>query len=148
MANNDPSGYYRALNVPPNATSEAIKAAYRNLAKKLHPDVSNGVDTTAAFQSVQEAYGVLGDDNRRAQYDASGAVPSGQSHSQGASQRHIDPVTCSDCGCITAQPRFKVFYFVIGYLFGAYKKPIRGIYCAGCDLKTAMKATITTVFLG
>lgn len=66
--------YYKILNVSENASREEIKSAYRKLASKHHPD--RGGDT-ATFQSIQQAYDVLGDDNKRAQYDASKNNPFG-----------------------------------------------------------------------
>lgn len=63
--------YYDVLHVPPDASREAIKTAYRGLALKLHPDTRpNDPDASVQFMLVQNAYDVLGDASRRAQYDA------------------------------------------------------------------------------
>lgn len=58
--------YYEILGVDKSSTLEQIKQAYRKLASKFHPD--KGGDTEK-FQEIQEAYGVLGDAQRRAEYD-------------------------------------------------------------------------------
>ena len=58
--------YYQILGVDRNASADDIKLAYRRLANRHHPD--RGGDT-AAFQEIQEAYAVLGDEQRRSQYD-------------------------------------------------------------------------------
>jgi curved DNA-binding protein len=65
---------YEILGVPRNATQEEIKRAYRRLAKQYHPDRNPG-DKSAEqrFKEVQAAYEVLGDPERRAQYDRFGA---------------------------------------------------------------------------
>ncbi|MDX2198695.1 MAG: DnaJ C-terminal domain-containing protein [Phycisphaerae bacterium] len=64
---------YSILGVPRTATADEIKRAYRELAKKYHPD-RNRNDSTAEerFKEVQAAYEVLGDAERRAQYDRFG----------------------------------------------------------------------------
>lgn len=61
--------YYQRLGITPTATQVEIQRAYRQLAKKLHPD-SSGQETTEAFQLLNEAYKVLNDPGLRRQYDA------------------------------------------------------------------------------
>lgn len=60
--------YYQILGVEPTADEETIKRAYRRLARELHPDVDSGDEE--AFKDLAEAYGVLGDPQKRSQYDA------------------------------------------------------------------------------
>ena len=61
--------YYETLGVKPDASAAEIKAAYRKLARKYHPDVSKEPDAEARFKAVNEANEVLGDAKKRAQYD-------------------------------------------------------------------------------
>jgi curved DNA-binding protein len=61
--------YYEALGVEPGAGEAEIKAAYRRLARKYHPDVSKEKGAEEKFKSVNEAYEVLRDKDKRAQYD-------------------------------------------------------------------------------
>lgn len=65
----DPQGYYRLLGLPPTATSEEIKLAFRDMAKKLHPDHGGRGADAETFRRLLEAYEVLRDDGRRAAYD-------------------------------------------------------------------------------
>jgi DnaJ-class molecular chaperone len=64
--------YYRILGVPENASQAEIKKAFRKLAFQHHPDTNPGNEREAAerFKEINEAYGVLGDENKRRQYDA------------------------------------------------------------------------------
>lgn len=61
--------YYAVLGVSDTATAEEIKKAYRKLARKYHPDVSKEDDADARFKDVGEAYEVLKDPEKRAEYD-------------------------------------------------------------------------------
>jgi molecular chaperone DnaJ len=67
--------YYAVLGVPRDADDAALKRAYRNLARAYHPDKNPG-DKKAEerFKEVSEAYGVLSDPDKRAQYDRFGTV--------------------------------------------------------------------------
>ena len=64
--------YYKILGVPRNASREDIKRAYRRLAHQHHPDKQGGNE--AKFKEINEAYQVLGDEKKRAQYDQFGTV--------------------------------------------------------------------------
>jgi molecular chaperone DnaJ len=65
--------YYETLSVPRTADSDEIRKAYRKLARKYHPDLNPG-DKAAEerFKKVQEAYGILSDDNKKKIYDQYG----------------------------------------------------------------------------
>ena len=61
--------YYTILGVKPTDDLKTIKTAYRRLARKYHPDVSKEPDAEAKFKDLAEAWEVLKDDQRRAEYD-------------------------------------------------------------------------------
>lgn len=65
--------YYKTLGVARDADKDAIKRAYRRLARKYHPDVSKEADAEARFKELGEAYEVLSDPEKRAAYDQLGA---------------------------------------------------------------------------
>lgn len=62
--------YYKTLGVEKGASKDEIKKAFRKLAAKYHPDKKTGDE--AKFKEVSEAYAVLSDDKKRAEYDAYG----------------------------------------------------------------------------
>ncbi|MBX5464660.1 MAG: molecular chaperone DnaJ [Clostridia bacterium] len=65
--------YYEVLGVGPNASQEEIKAAFRRLARRYHPDAHpDDPEAEAKFKEINEAYQVLGDPEKRAQYDRFG----------------------------------------------------------------------------
>lgn len=67
---------YKTLGLSPEADAAAVKAAYRKLALKYHPDRNNGNDDACKhFQEIGRAYSVLGDAKLRAIYDRTGQVP-------------------------------------------------------------------------
>ena len=63
--------YYKSLGVARNASKEEIKKAYRELAHKYHPDKGGDAER---FKEINEAYQVLSNDEKRAQYDQFGRV--------------------------------------------------------------------------
>ncbi|WP_342399316.1 molecular chaperone DnaJ [Weizmannia sp. FSL W8-0676] len=64
--------YYEVLGVAKDASKDEIKKAYRKLSKKYHPDINKAPDAAEKFKEIQEAYEVLSDDQKRAQYDQFG----------------------------------------------------------------------------
>lgn len=61
--------YYAVLGVKPDADDKAIKTAYRKLARQYHPDVSTHAEAENKFKDIAEAYEVLHNAERRAEYD-------------------------------------------------------------------------------
>ena len=69
--------YYSVLGISKNATQEEIKKAYRNLAFKYHPDRNpDNKEAEEKFKKISEAYDVLGDEKKRAEYDRFGSAGS------------------------------------------------------------------------
>ena len=68
--------YYRVLELPKNASGQELKNAYRKLAMQYHPDRNPGKEKWAheKFKEINEAYGVLGDPQKREQYDHFGTA--------------------------------------------------------------------------
>jgi len=71
--------YYEVLGVDKNSSQEDIKKAYRKLAKEYHPDMNKGdKKAEAKFKEINEAYEVLGNANKKKQYDMFGHAANGQ----------------------------------------------------------------------
>ena len=64
--------YYQILGIPDNSSQDEIKRVFRKLAFKHHPDTNPGNEKQAEkkFKEINEAYGVLGDSDKRLQYDS------------------------------------------------------------------------------
>jgi len=68
----EPRDYYEVLGVPRDADAKAIKDAFRQLALKYHPDRNKAPDASDRFKEIAEAYAVLSDPGKRAEYDSRG----------------------------------------------------------------------------
>ena len=148
MSEKDPKGYYKLLGVQPDAPASVIKAAYRALAMDLHPDRNPNKDTTSKFQALQGAYAALSDEKLRQQYDADSSIPNAEPTSGDKKYKPPDPIVCSKCSAVSAQPRYKVFWTVYAYVIGATRKPYQGVFCSKCEIKVALQSSAITLVTG
>lgn len=72
MSNSNKRDYYEVLGVPKTASKDEIKDAYRKLALQYHPDRNKAPEAEEKFKEISEAYAVLSDEEKRAQYDQLG----------------------------------------------------------------------------
>ena len=75
--------YYKILGVDKSASKDDIKKAFRKIAHEHHPDKGGGEASNDKFKQASEAYSVLGDDNKRKQYDTYGQAGAGFNPGQG-----------------------------------------------------------------
>ena len=144
-AHSDNRNYYRILGVLVDASAEEVKRAYRRLAKELHPDRHpNAPDATAKFQALNEAHAVLSDPESRARYDAACIA----AETPNEPRQSIDPITCSSCGVVSAQPRYIIFWYVISLLLVTSRRTMQGVFCPSCAPKKAFQASAITWLLG
>jgi len=107
--------YYAILGVDKNADGEAIKKRYRKLARELHPDKTKGDKTLEErFKAVSEAYDILSDDKKRAEYDQARTLFQQGGIPNGGFQGNFSAGGFGDLGDI------------FGNLFGGQRGPRRG----------------------
>ena len=100
--------YYAILEVDKDATTDQIRKAFQQKARKLHPDVNKEPDAEERFKEVSEAYAVLSDDDKRRRYDAMrSGMPFG-----GAAGGYASPAGTAGAGSYDADP------FGWGFPFG------------------------------
>lgn len=81
---------YEILGVSKDASESEIKKAFRRRARELHPDVNKAADAEDQFKELNEAYDVLSDPNKRAQYDRFGTIPSAAGGGYGGGSGYVD----------------------------------------------------------
>jgi DnaJ domain len=157
-ADGDPKGYYRILGLASNASQAQIVHAYREWAKKYHPDAGQR-ESSSDFIRITEAYETLSDPTRRQRYDAdvqgtgakdstSAQTSSGGTQNERASDSEVAAVRCCSCGVITAQPRYCVFDKVFSFVFVTRVEKSRGIYCVGCAKKKSIRESAVCWLFG
>ena len=81
---------YEILGVSKDASESEIKKAFRRRARELHPDVNKAADAEDQFKELIEAYDVLSDPNKRAQYDRFGTIPGAAGGGYGGGSGYVD----------------------------------------------------------
>lgn len=129
--------YYEVLGVERDADEQQIKAAYRRLAMKYHPDRNPAPDAEERFKEASEAYSVLCDPQKRGQYDRYGHAGNGG----GAPGAGFDPNAFADFSDIFGD------IFGFGDLFGAGAKR-RARAQRGGDLRYELKLSFEDAIFG
>ncbi|MBI2278994.1 MAG: molecular chaperone DnaJ [Candidatus Brennerbacteria bacterium] len=139
-----PKDYYKILGVTKTASEEEIKKAYRRLAHQHHPDKSGGNE--AKFKEVNEAYQVLGNKEKRTQYDRFGQVFDGGSSAGGGGNPfggfnpqgfHVNMEDFGDLG--------EMFEGIFEQ-FGGFGR--RETYRRGSDVEVVAELTLEEAFRG
>lgn len=147
----DVLGYYRLIGVGPGCSKDEIKRAYKRKCLEVHPDVNSSSDAHESFLKLRTAYEILSDAQKRADYDAkcvSVPEPTEKSTKAGAGQTsNFDPIRCSRCKCVTAQPRYVVFWETFSFL-STVRSPVQGVMCTKCAGDAAYEATKKSLLFG
>jgi molecular chaperone DnaJ len=126
--------YYEVLGVARDATAQQIKAAYRKLALKYHPDKNPGdAEAEERFKEAAEAYAVLSDDEKRSRYDRFGREAAG-----GFGPGNIDPTIFGDFSDILGD--------LFGFGFGGGARP--GGATPGADLRYDLEISFEEAAFG
>lgn len=133
MASKD---YYSILGVSKSASDDEIKSAYRNLAKKYHPDINKEADAQEKFKEISEAYSVLSDKTKRANYDQFGSADGAQGFGGGGFSGFSQGF----------EGGFEDIFNIFGNAFGRGSKAAR--HEQGADLETDITITFEEAAFG
>jgi len=134
-----PKDYYKTLGIEKNASSEEVKAAFRRLALEHHPDRGGNAEK---FKEANEAYRVLSDAAKRAQYDRFGTVPEGA----GAPGQGFNGQGCGAQGFNINMDDLGDIFGGFGDLFGATERRERTR--AGRDIRMDAKIDFRDAVFG
>ena len=132
--------YYEVLGVSKSASDDEIKKAYRQLAKKYHPDMNPGDKTAEAkFKEASEAYAILSDPDKKRQYDQFGHAAFEQG---GGGAGGFDFNNMGDMG--------DIFGDIFGDLFGGGRRSARANNgpMKGANLRTSIRITFEEAVFG
>ena len=136
---------YDILGVDRNADEAAIKKAYRHKARELHPDVNKAPDAEEKFKELNEAYDVLSDPNKKAQYDRFGTIPGAASGAGGAAGGgYVDLEDLFGGGFGGMGDIFSTFFSG----FGGGGAGVRAVRKEGRDMGIGLRITLEEVATG
>ena len=146
---NDIDGHYTVLGVKTDATQDEIKKAYRRRSLEVHPDVNKDSNAHEMFVRLKTAYEILGNSQKRSEYDAQCIEVPGSNANTGPNSKDdsLEPIRCSVCNCVTAQPRYVVFWETISFI-KTVRSPVQGIMCIKCAGKAGVDATRKSLVFG
>ena len=134
--------YYEVLGVAKNAGDDELKKAYRNLAKKYHPDVNPGdAAAEAKFKEANEAYAILSDPEKRSAYDNYGhAAFDGTGNPTGGAGFDASGFDFGDLG--------DIFGSIFGGGFGGGRTQCRNGPVRGDDIGLRVELTFEEAYFG
>ena len=147
--------YYELLGVKPSATQAEIRAAFRALILKYHPDRNPDPAAAEYTRVLNEAHTVLADERKRQLYDewlrASATSNSEKVAAEPGQESSTPPLPdfrCSGCGRKDSSLRLAAMYYVTSFLVVTYRSAASGIWCERCRAREAAKWTFLSALLG
>ena len=138
--------YYDVLGVSPGAGADEIKRAYRQLARRYHPDIS-GDDRGAVFLEVSRAYDVLSDPTRRRSYDSDLRLHQGAGDNHGRAEWLTDEVAIDFPSVASVLDRMRHSFFgetpVVGLNAEIVLSPQEAFWGATVPLDVPLRRTCT-----
>ena len=134
---------YSVLGVNKNATEAEIKKAYRHRARELHPDVNKAPDAEEKFKELNEAYDILSDPQKKAQYDRFGTIPGAASSAGPGGAGYVDFDDLFGGGFGGMGDIFSTFFSGFGGSAG-----VRQVRKEGRDMQIGLRITLEEVATG
>jgi DnaJ domain len=144
--------YYQVLGCKYGCTAKEIKSAYHRLLFRFHPDRNSDPSAAGVTARLNEAYSVLGDERKRALYDAwistSQQATKAATEESPRSRPEIQQVKCAKCGRQDVTIRLSLMYYVVSLLFVTYRKGASGLWCQRCRIMESAKWTGVSGIVG
>jgi len=140
--------YYSLLGLAPTATLPEIKSAYRAAIAKYHPDVNPAPNAESLTKILNEAWSILQDPAKRAEYDATLTSNSTKAAKPKDDAPPPEMLYCERCGEEDVHLRFVIFYRVASTLFSTNVMTTQMRLCTKCRSHEAWSAALFTAFWG
>lgn len=142
--------YYETLGCERGCSARQIKSAYHSLVSKSHPDRNPDPAAAEITTRLNEAYSILGDERKRALYDAwlDSLRQTERASEPEPARVEVPDVTCARCGKQDETLRLILMYYVISLVVTTYRKGASGIWCERCRCLEAAKWTFVSGLLG
>ena len=137
--------FYQVLGVDKTSSPREIKAAYRDLVKRIHPDVNKSADAARHMQALNQAYEVLSDPIKKAEYDQMRDMADNSSQVEEEQRFHV---ACEKCGKVDASLRVSVFTTVWSFIVFSFYKSKASILCAKCRAIASLKYNLQILVFG
>lgn len=145
--------YYEILGVSKDCSQAELRAAYRERARELHPDVNRAPDATERMAEVNAAYSVLKAPAKRFEYDQQlefqkYETPDVDQHEDRPRETALEPIVCERCGAMNETLSVVGFDYVVSVLILSWRGRNGGVYCDKCRTKLSLLYTLEVLFFG